>query len=63
METSHIASCPWIPIPDKRIICIEHPAIINNLDKGVATLGGEDNLASVSAPARACPHLTSIFRL
>lgn len=45
--THHIPSSPWIPIPDKRIICIEHPAIIRNLDKGIATIGGEDALKKV----------------
>jgi hypothetical protein len=59
METSsgapaaHIPSAPWIPIPDKRIICIEHPGSIRNLDKGIATIGGQEALikAGLFAPS------------
>ena len=45
--TNHIPSSPWIPIPDRRIICIEHPAIIQNLQSGINTLGGEEALSKV----------------
>lgn len=46
-SSRHGPPCPWIPIPDQRIICIEHPAIIQNIDKGIATLGGEKALVKV----------------
>ncbi|KAI5854325.1 RNA polymerase III transcription factor IIIC subunit-domain-containing protein [Tricharina praecox] len=46
---NHIQSSPWIPIPDKRIICVEHPGIIRNVEKGIATLGGEEALAKLAA--------------
>lgn len=43
----HARSCPWIDIPDQRIICIEHPAAIKDVQRGIATLGGEKALVKV----------------
>ncbi|KAH8147705.1 uncharacterized protein LAJ45_08170 [Morchella importuna] len=48
-SSRHGPPCPWIPIPDQRIICIEHPAIIQNIDKGIATLGGEKALVKLAS--------------
>ena len=45
--TNHIPSSPWISVPDRRFICIEHPAIIQNLQNGINTLGGEGALSEV----------------
>ena len=45
--TNHMPSSPWISVPDRRIICIEHPAIIQNLQNGINTLGGEGALSEV----------------
>ncbi|KAF8476256.1 RNA polymerase III transcription factor IIIC subunit-domain-containing protein [Kalaharituber pfeilii] len=39
---------PWFKIPNKEFICIEHPAKVQNLEKAVATLGGEKALAKLS---------------
>ncbi|CCX09210.1 RNA polymerase III transcription factor IIIC subunit-domain-containing protein [Pyronema domesticum] len=47
--SKNIPSAPWITVPDKKIICIEHPAIIRNVEKGIATLGGEEALQKLAA--------------
>ncbi|KAF1834126.1 transcription factor tfiiic complex a box associated subunit sfc1 [Decorospora gaudefroyi] len=31
---------PWLPIPSRAISVVEHPAIVKNVDKGIASLGG-----------------------
>lgn len=37
----------WIHIPHENILCIEHPAKINNVDKAVQTLGGLSQISKV----------------
>lgn len=44
-----IQSSPWLSIPKRRFICIEHPAAIKNTDKAVTTIGGEEALVTVRA--------------
>lgn len=41
-----------LPIPPNRIISIEHPCIVRNLDKGLTSLGGEPRIKHVSAQTR-----------
>ena len=36
-----------VTVPQQRIVCIEHPCIIRNVDMGVKSLGGEQNLQKV----------------
>ena len=38
---------PWYDVPRKSIVSIEHPFIIQNVDKGVASLGGAHHLVEV----------------
>ena len=38
---------PWLPIPSRAISVVEHPCIIKNLDKGIASLGGPVKLSKV----------------
>lgn len=38
---------PWYDVPRKPIISVEHPFIIQNVDKGVASLGGARDLSEV----------------
>ncbi|KAJ4348931.1 tau 95 subunit of transcription factor TFIIIC [Ascochyta clinopodiicola] len=38
-------SAPWLPIPSRAVSAIEHPCIIKNLDKGIASLGGSAKLS------------------
>ncbi|PUU75057.1 RNA polymerase III transcription factor IIIC subunit-domain-containing protein [Tuber borchii] len=39
---------PWHTIPPQKIISIEHPAIIKNVDKAIETLGGAKALKKLS---------------
>ena len=34
-------------VPQDRVVCIEHPCIIKNIDNGVKSLGGEHHLQKV----------------
>lgn len=34
-------------VPQDRIVCIEHPCIVKNIDNGVKSLGGEQQLQEV----------------
>ena len=38
---------PWYSVPDKTIVGVEHPYIIRNVDKAIASLGGESKLSKV----------------
>ena len=42
---------PVFPIPDTTLVSVEHPYIIQDLDKGVASLGGFQKLDAVCNPA------------
>lgn len=37
-----------LQIPSQRIVSIEHPCIIRDIDKGVKSLGGETQVRNVS---------------
>ena len=39
---------PWYNIPKQPIVSIEHPFIIKDVDKGLATLGSPSKLEEVS---------------
>ncbi|OAL00094.1 transcription factor tfiiic complex a box associated subunit sfc1 [Phaeosphaeriaceae sp. SRC1lsM3a] len=36
---------PWLPIPSRAISAVEHPCIVKNVDKGIASLGGPAKLS------------------
>jgi general transcription factor 3C polypeptide 5 (transcription factor C subunit 1) len=38
---------PWLPIPSRAISVVEHPCIVKNIDKGIASLGGPVKLSKV----------------
>ncbi|KAL6706244.1 tau 95 subunit of transcription factor TFIIIC [Coniothyrium glycines] len=42
---AHKQYAPWLPIPSRAISVIEHPCIIKNTDKGIASLGGPVKLS------------------
>lgn len=49
---------PWLPIPSRAISVIEHPCIVKNVDKGIASLGGPVKLSKVTMSThRLLPHL------
>ena len=48
-ESTFIAPmhAPWYSVPDRTIVGVEHPYIIRNVDKAIASLGGESKLSKV----------------
>ena len=40
---------PRYSVPDKEVIAIEHPYIIENVDRGIESLGGLQRLTSVGS--------------
>lgn len=40
-------TAPFYHIPSRRIVSVEHPAIIRNLDKAVDTLKGDAGITKV----------------
>ncbi|KAF1954110.1 hypothetical protein CC80DRAFT_493958 [Byssothecium circinans] len=38
-------TAPWLEIPSRAISAVEHPCIIKNIDKGIASLGGPVKLS------------------
>lgn len=43
-------TAPFYPVPPRRVISIEHPAIIHNVDKAIDTLQGNTGISRVSKP-------------
>lgn len=44
---SSTGSAPKYLVPDQRIVSVEHPGIVENIDKAVESLGGEAELSRV----------------
>ena len=38
---------PVIPVSSQPIVCVEHPCIIKNLDRGISSLGGDHAINKV----------------
>ena len=57
-SSSHKSSshAPWYNVPTQSIVSVEHPFIIRDVDKGLATLGNESKLEEVS-----CNHFQHIL--
>lgn len=36
-----------VPLSETRLVCIEYPGLVNNVDKMLATIGGEQGLSKV----------------
>lgn len=36
-----------LPLSETRLVCIEYPALVNNVDKMLETVGGEQGLSKV----------------
>ena len=47
-STGATQHAPWLPVPSRAISVVEHPAVIKNVDKGIASLGGPVKLSKVS---------------
>lgn len=42
----------WLHLPPDRIVAVEHPCVVNNIDNGLKSLGGEHHIKHVgSSPA------------
>lgn len=39
---------PWYRIPERRIVAVEHPGIVKNVDRAIQTLQGDAGIANVS---------------
>lgn len=55
MENGHAAghgdgrTAPWYRIPPRWIVAVEHPGVIQNIDRGLQTLKGNDGIVKVGA--------------
>jgi general transcription factor 3C polypeptide 5 (transcription factor C subunit 1) len=50
---------PTFTIPPESIVCVEHPCIIKNLDKGIRSMGGEVTINKVYISSTSCHDPTS----
>ncbi|PWY92153.1 hypothetical protein BO70DRAFT_424900 [Aspergillus heteromorphus CBS 117.55] len=55
-------TAPFYTIPPRRIVSVEHPAIIKNLDKAVDTLQGDAGLAKILNPPKADTPVNLLLR-
>lgn len=46
-DTAHHASAPWLHLPQDRVVAVEHPCIVTNVDKALKSLGGEHHVKNV----------------
>jgi len=37
----------WLPLPQDRIVTVEHPCIVKNIDNALHSLGGENHIKNV----------------
>lgn len=50
-DASHgTKQAPWLQIPARAVVVVEHPCIVKNLDKGIVSLGGAVKLSQVGGP-------------
>jgi len=40
---------PFITLSNETVVCVEHPCIIKNLNRGISSLGGEYAINKVSS--------------
>ncbi|KAL1850289.1 tau 95 subunit of transcription factor TFIIIC [Paecilomyces lecythidis] len=46
-------TAPWYTIPSRRIVSVEHPGIVKNVDKAIDTLNGSSGISKILKPPRA----------
>lgn len=44
-------TAPFYPVPPRRLVSVEHPAVIRNLDRAVDTLQGNTGIRNVRLTA------------
>lgn len=49
-DNVHPRYAPWFQIPPRRIVAVEHPGVVKNVDRAITTLQGEKGLANVRFP-------------
>uniref|UniRef100_A0A3B3ZSE1 Uncharacterized protein n=1 Tax=Periophthalmus magnuspinnatus TaxID=409849 RepID=A0A3B3ZSE1_9GOBI len=42
-------NCACLPLRENRLVCVEYPAVIQNLDRALESLGGEHNMSKTYA--------------
>ena len=47
-ENVHPRYAPWFQIPERRIVAVEHPGIVKNVDRAIKTLQGDAGISKVS---------------
>lgn len=54
---------PLMNVPREQVVCIEHPCIIKDVDKGIKSLGGEYQIKDVGSVliTMQVPFLISLF--
>ncbi|KAL1304170.1 hypothetical protein AAFC00_000595 [Neodothiora populina] len=40
----------WLKLPQDRVVTLEHPCIVNDVDKAIKSLGGEQHMKNLLAP-------------
>lgn len=43
-------TAPYYGVPPRRLVSVEHPAVVRNLDKAIETLQGNSGIEKVSPP-------------
>ena len=46
-RTQFARAAPWYPVPPRAIVSVEHPFIVKDIPKAVASLGGNDVIEKV----------------
>lgn len=41
-------TAPWYSIPAREIVTVEHPCVVQNIDKGIQTLDGNGGISRAS---------------
>jgi hypothetical protein len=49
METNSNDEAPVYQFPDTKVVALEHPCIIRNLDRGIESLGGNNRIQEVNS--------------
>jgi general transcription factor 3C polypeptide 5 (transcription factor C subunit 1) len=50
MDDGEPQFAPWYRIPPRRIVAVEHPGIVKNVDRAIKTLQGDAGIAKVVLP-------------
>ncbi|RDW92801.1 transcription factor TFIIIC subunit TFC1 [Aspergillus mulundensis] len=51
-ENDHSRTAPFYQIPNRPLVCVEHPAIIRNVDKAIDTLQGNAGIKKILDPPK-----------